>query len=120
MRMIDPSVRVQLTLLRGSTAGTKRFATPPVIPHEDRGGIRPLLSPRRFLPAMTRRGQRPCHRAAILSESVGVVKRHRRRPHQLLGLGRTPWRFGGGSAGGWEWAVDGLWVWWECCWDVGG
>src|SRR5262249_36320617 len=44
-------------------------------------------------PAMARRGQHACHRAAILPEPVGAVKRH-----PPAGRGpRTPWRAGGSA-----------------------
>ncbi len=49
---------------------------------------------------MARGGQRPCYRAAILPESVGMVKRQRAalllQRQRAAGRGpRTPWRAGG-------------------------
>src|SRR5215813_1178706 len=74
--MTPPSPRASLSRAVSPSA-LERGGRGPIV-----GDIRPLLSPRRFLPRYGTARITPCHRAAILPESVGVVKRQ-----QLLGRG---------------------------------
>src|SRR6516165_9155243 len=67
--MTPPSPRASLSRAVSPSA-LERGGRGPIV-----GDIRPLLSPRRFLPRYGTARITPCHRAAILPESVGVVKR---------------------------------------------